>query len=339
MNVGVATWLQRRWYGPLVAGPGLRLLAGLYGGAVRIRRAAYRHAWLRAQRIGVPVIVIGNLGVGGSGKTPLVIALVESLRLAGWNPGVVSRGYGRRSRGPCRVDADTRPSDGGDEPVQIARRTGVAVMVDADRVAAARALCAQGCNVIVADDGLQHYRLRRDIEIEVIDGARGYGNARLLPAGPLREPVERAQDCDFQVVNGGDPVATAANRYAMQLRGSELVGLGGAQRKPLVSLAGHRVHAVAGIGDPPRFFGMLRQAGIDPIEHAFADHRVYRAHDFAFAESLPIVMTEKDAVKCAGLGLQDAWMLPVHAQLADAFFAALFAQLTLIAGTRMDTAT
>ena len=332
MSADLAGWLQRRWYGSDPPGLCLRVLAVIYAAAIGLRRGAYRRGWLRTHRIGVPVIVVGNLSVGGSGKTPLVIALVESLRQAGWNPGVVSRGYGRRSRGLQRVDANTRPSDGGDEPVLIARRTGAPVVVDADRVAAARTLRAQGCDVIVADDGLQHYRLHRDIEIEVIDGLRGYGNARLLPAGPLREPVERAQDCDFHVVNNGDAVAAAANRYNMQLYGAELVALDATLRKQLHMLSGQRVHAIAGIGNPSRFFGMLRQVGIEPVEHAFADHHAYCAQDFAFAEALPIVMTEKDAVKCAGFALADAWMLPVHAQLADTFLVALFAQLATISG-------
>ena len=334
MSADLAGWLQRRWYGSDPPGLCLRVLAGIYAAAIGLRRGGYRRGWLRTHRIGVPVIVVGNLAIGGSGKTPLVLALVESLRAAGWNPGVVSRGYGRRSRSLQRVDANTRPSDGGDEPVLIARRTGAPVVVDADRVAAARALRTQGCDVIVADDGLQHYRLHRDIEIEVIDGVRGYGNGRLLPAGPLREPVGRAQDGDFHVVNGGDAVTAATNRYNMQLCGVELVALDGTQHKPLQTLAGQRVHAVAGIGDPSRFFGRLRQAGIDPAEHAFADHHAYCAQDFAFNETLPIVMTEKDAVKCTGFALPDAWMLPVRAHLADAFFAALFAQLAAICGNK-----
>ena len=337
VSADLAGWLQRRWYAPGTSGSvvdfGLRMLAALYAAAIGLRRGAYRHGWLRAQRIGVPVIVVGNLGVGGSGKTPLVIALIESLRAAGWNPGVVSRGYGRRSRGLRRVDANTRPSEGGDEPVSIARRTGAPVVVDADRVAAARTLHAHGCDVIVADDGLQHYRLHRDLEIEVIDGVRGYGNGRLLPAGPLREPVGRAQDCDFHVVNSGDAAVAAKARYNMQLRGAELVGLDGRQCKLLATLAGCRVHAVAGIGAPARFFGMLRQAGIEPVEHAFADHHAYRAQDFAFDEALPIVMTEKDAVKCGSFALPDAWMLPVRAHLDDAFFAAVIAQLSALAST------
>ena len=334
MNAGVAAWLQRRWYGPTAPGITLRALSVLYGAFVGLRRSAYRHGWLRVHRIGVPVIVIGNITVGGSGKTPLAIALVEYLRLQGWSPGVVSRGYGRRSRGQHVVHAETAPQDGGDEPVLIARRCGVPVVVDADRVAAAQALRGQGCDVIVADDGLQHYRLHRDIEIEVGDGVRGYGNGRLLPAGPLREPVVRAQDCDYHVDNGGTAVAAGADRYSMQLRGTELLGLDGVRRQPLQALAGRRVHAVAGIGDPPRFFAMLRQAGIELVEHPFADHHSYRAQDFAFVEALPIVMTEKDQVKCSAFALTDAWMLPVRAEVPDAFFAALLERLAAIVVSR-----
>ena len=339
MSADVAGWLQRRWYGPDAPGTGLRLLAGIYAGAIGLRRGAYRRGWLRAHRIDVPVIVVGNLNVGGSGKTPLVIALVESLRAAGWNPGVASRGYGRHSHGQQRVDANTRPSAGGDEPVLIARRTGAPVVVDADRVAAARALREQGCDVIVADDGLQHYRLHRDIEIEVIDAARGYGNGQLLPAGPLREPPERAMDCDLHVVNGGEFDDGDADRYGMRLRGDELVALDGKRRQPLATLAGQRVHAIAGIGDPLRFFRALAHAGAEVVEHAFADHHAYLAQDFAFAETLPIVMTEKDAVKCAGFALKGAWMLPVRAELPDAFFAAVHARLAAVCGkTKGDAA-
>jgi tetraacyldisaccharide 4'-kinase len=339
VSADVAGWLQRRWYGPAAPGIGLRLLAGIYAGAIGLRRGAYRRGWLRAHRIDVPVIVVGNLNVGGSGKTPLVIALVESLREAGWNPGVASRGYGRHSRGQQRVDANTRPSAGGDEPVLIARRTGAPVIVDADRIAAARALLEQGCDVIVADDGLQHYRLHRDIEIEVIDAARGYGNGQLLPAGPLREPPQRGLDCDLHVVNGGEFNDTMAGRYGMRLRGDELVALDGTRRLPLAALAGRRVHAIAGIGDPSRFFRALVHAGLEVVEHAFADHHAYLAQDFAFTETLPIAMTEKDAVKCAGFALADAWMLPVRAELPDTFFAAVHARLAAVGGkTKGDAA-
>ena len=193
------------WYGDTAPPLHARLLAALYGGVVALRRGLFRKGLLRSRRIAVPVIVVGNVSVGGTGKTPMTIALVQRLKHAGWNPGVASRGYGRKDEGtPAWVDGNTLPADGGDEPVLIARRTGVRVRVDRNRAAAARELLAAGCDVIVCDDGLQHYRLQRDIEIEVIDGRRRYGNGQLLPAGPLRESPERGAECDFRVVNGGD---------------------------------------------------------------------------------------------------------------------------------------
>jgi tetraacyldisaccharide 4'-kinase len=311
--------LQEIWYGGRRPGLLLRALSGVYGAAVNLRSAAYRRGWLNVQRVGAPVIVVGNLVVGGSGKTPLVIALVEHLRAQGWKPGVVSRGYGRRSRGQVVVDANTKPEEGGDEPVLIARRTGATVVVDADRVAAAQRAIALGADIIVADDGLQHYRLHRDIEIEVIDGARGHGNALMLPAGPLREPFERAHDFALRVVNGG---AAHEGEWAMRLVGDTLAG-GHDCSLPLKALDGRRVHAVAGIGNPQRFFDSLREQGLIPVQHAFADHHAYTADDLKFNEALPIVMTEKDWVKCSAFAPGDSWTLPVRAELDDGFFAAL----------------
>ena len=307
------------WYGGRKPGLTLRALSILYGAVMRMRRAAYRRGWLRVHRVGVPVIVVGNITVGGSGKTPLVIALVESLREQGWSPGVVSRGYGRRSRRQHDVRADTSPEEGGDEPVLIARRCGVPVVVDADRVAAARRVVQLGGDIVVADDGLQHYRLHRDIEIEVVDGVRRHGNGWLMPAGPLRESARRAEACDLHVVNGG---AAHAGEWQSHLHGDTLKGNDG-RTQPLEALRGRRVHAVAGIGDPQRFFGYVRMQGIEAVEHAFADHHVYRPQDLQFKEDLPIVMTEKDWVKCAAFARPDSWSLPVRAGLEDGFHVAL----------------
>ena len=238
------------WYGDTAPPLHARLLAALYGGVVALRRGLFRKGLLRSRRIAVPVIVVGNVSVGGTGKTPMTIALVQRLKHAGWNPGVASRGYGRKDEGtPAWVDGNTLPADGGDEPVLIARRTGVRVRVDRNRAAAARELLAAGCDVIVCDDGLQHYRLQRDIEIEVIDGRRRYGNGQLLPAGPLRESPERGAECDFRVVNGGD---AGFGEWPMKLRADHAVPLRGGRDRPLTSFGGHRVHAVAGIGNPAR---------------------------------------------------------------------------------------
>ncbi len=313
------------WYGqahpPLYA----RALAAVYGAVIELRGRLFRAGALRSHRVSAPVIVVGNVTAGGTGKTPLTIALVQRLRLAGWQPGVASRGHGRRSQDAALwVDGHTAPADGGDEPVLIARRTGVRVRVDRDRAAAARALIAAGCDVIVCDDGLQHYRLQRDLEIEVIDGQRRYGNGRLLPAGPLREKSERGVQCDFRVVNGGEP---GFGEWAMRLCADSATLLHGGRVVPLASFAGLRVHAVAGIGNPQRFFEMLRGFGIGVVPHAFADHHRYVPEDLTFGSQLPVLMTEKDAVKCAAFANEWHYSVPVTAELPEAFWVALLDRL------------
>jgi tetraacyldisaccharide 4'-kinase len=293
------------------------------------RRLAYRRGWLHAVSVGVPVIVVGNITAGGSGKTPLVVAIVERLRAAGRTPGVATRGYGRDDPGTPRwVDARSDPALCGDEPVLVARRTGAKVRADRDRVAAARALVEAGCDVIVCDDGLQHYRLARDVEIEVIDARRGHGNGRLLPAGPLREPGSRAAACDFHVLN--DPAGDtepAFGQWRMLLRTGDALPLLGGRPVPLQAFAGRRVHAVAGIGDPERFFATLRALGIAVVPHAFPDHHRYTAEDFEFGSDLPVLMTEKDAVKCAAFAGEQHYLVPVRAELPEAFWIALLDRL------------
>ena len=322
------------WYDGSTPPLPARLLSGLYGAVTALRRKAYRRGWLRSLQAGAPVIVAGNVTAGGTGKTPLVIALVARLRAQGWTPGIASRGHGREDAGTPRwVDADSDAAQVGDEPLLIARSTGAKVRVDRDRVAAAKALVAAGCDVVVCDDGLQHYRLARDIEIEVQDARRRYGNGRLLPAGPLREPVERAADCDFRVLNLGVASEVDAQREAgfgewpMRLQVGAAQPLLGGRAQPLSAFAGQRVHAVAGIGDPERFFSMLRDAGIAVVPHAFPDHHAYEAADFEFGSRLPILMTEKDAVKCMGLVDGQAFMVPVEARLPEAFWIALLDRL------------
>ena len=314
------------WYGEAGVPWHARLLSGLYGAVAGLRRGLYRKGLLRRRRVDRPVVVVGNLVAGGSGKTPLTIALVERLRAAGWTPGVASRGYGREDASTPRwVDAGTDPRQGGDEPVLIASRTGLKVRVDADRVAAAKALIAEGCDIVVCDDGLQHYRLARDLEIEVIDGRRRYGNGLLLPAGPLREPPERGTGCDFRVLNAGNSpdIVAGFGEWPMWLQPGPARPLLGGRPQPLSAFAGQRVHAVAGIGDPERFFAMLREHGIAVVPHAFADHHRYDVEDLRFGSDLPVLTTEKDAVKCRAFAGERWYSIGIDACLPEAFWIAL----------------
>lgn len=311
--------LQRRWYEPGASVPWwTRPVAGFYGGVAGLRRDGYRRGWLRSTRLPVPVIVIGNLTVGGAGKTPLVIALVEVLRARGLNPGVVSRGYGGETRSPRLVGVNPDPVQSGDEPALIRLRTSAPVAIGADRPAAARLLLDQGVNVIVADDGLQHYALARDVEICVVDGERRFGNGRLLPAGPLREPLTRLRDVDFIVCNGGEP---RVGEIAMRLQLNDVVSLQApTQHEFLTHFVGGRVHAVAGIGNPARFFDAVRAQGIEVIEHPFPDHHRFTQADFIFDDGLPVLMTEKDAVKCRAFAKPNWWSVPTSAELPASFF-------------------
>lgn len=327
------TWLDRYGYSLNLVAVLLWPLSLLFGAATRMRRWLYRQGLLRSEGVEAPVIVVGNISVGGTGKTPLVVRLVELLREAGYQPGVVSRGYGGQStQWPRHVVADSDPRQVGDESVLLARRCRCPVVVDPDRVAAARALLATyDCNVILSDDGLQHYRLRRDIEIAVVDGFRRLGNRACLPAGPLREPPSRLREVDFVVGNG---VARDAE-YIMSLQGDTALNLA----DPWVSsaLAGFRrgtVHAVAGIGDPRRFFDHLRHARLRIIEHSFPDHHPYRPEDLRFQPDLPVLMTEKDAVKCRSFALDEAWYVPVDARLDPEFEEQLLKRLAAVAMTK-----
>ena len=318
------------WYGEMRVPLGPRLLSAVYAGLTGLRRRLYEKGLLRSQRVDVPVVVVGNISIGGTGKTPLTIALVKRLQAEGFKPGVASRGYGREEPSQPRwVDRESNPAKVGDEPALIAHHTGAKLRVDRDRVAAARALVKAGCDVVVCDDGLQHYRLARDVEIEVIDGRRRYGNAQRLPAGPLREPIERAQRCDFRVVNlggnagQGGTVGAGFGEWPMKLVAEHAAPVLGGRPRPLAAFAGQRVHAVAGIGDPERFFAMLRGFGIAVVPHAFTDHHRYGAADFEFGSRLPVLMTEKDAVKCADMAGDDWFSVPVQAELPGAFWVAL----------------
>ncbi|HEX5306387.1 MAG TPA: tetraacyldisaccharide 4'-kinase, partial [Dyella sp.] len=263
---------------------------------------------------------------GGTGKTPLTLALVDALVARGWRPGVVSRGYGGTQREPALLGDDPDPAQFGDEPCLI-RASGVPVAVGRDRPAAAALLLDAGCNVVIADDGLQHYALARDVEICVIDGDRRFGNGRLLPAGPLREPLSRLRRVDFRVCNG----AAGEGEYAMHLEGGAAVSLTDGSTRPLASFVGSPVHAVAAIGHPDRFFDSLRAQGLDIVGHAFADHHAFVPDDLAIAGDGPLLMTDKDAIKCRRFARPGWWRVPVCAVLDGGFIDALC--------QRLDTAT
>lgn len=322
MSASLQRWLEARWWRQAPVPGWLAALSRLYAGlaARRARRDA-----ARAVVLPVPVLVVGNLTVGGSGKTPVVIALAEALGALGWRPGVVSRGYGGRGRGCREVPADGDPALFGDEPVLIARRTGVPVVVGRDRVAAARDLLARHpVDLVLADDGLQHHRLARDVEVCVVDGRRRFGNGRLLPAGPLREPPARLAGVDLVLANG----PAQPGETAFSLVPGEPWRLADGQRRPLAGFVDTAVHAVAGIGDPARFFETLRGQGLRVIEHPFPDHHRHRPEDLAFGDGLPVLMTEKDAVKCVAFTGPDWYALPVAASLPEAAVSGLHARLS-----------
>jgi tetraacyldisaccharide 4'-kinase len=294
-------------------------LSLVYGALAALRFILYRYGILKPAWLPVPVIVVGNISVGGTGKTPLVVWLVAFLRRQGFVPGVVSRGYGGAGETRAVLPDDT-PGQVGDEPLLIARRAGCPVWVGRDRVGAARRLLAahRECNVLVADDGLQHYRLGRDVEIAVLDQARGFGNGLLVPAGPLRDGKCRLATVDA-VVENGDGTA-APGRHAMTLQGGRFRNLADPGREAgAAEFAGQRLHALAGIGNPARFFAHLQALGLDCETHAFPDHHAYVAGDLVFGNANAILMTEKDAVKCAAYADERMWYLPVEACLDEAF--------------------
>lgn len=282
-----------------------------------LRRGLYRIGVLHTERCDVPVIVVGNITVGGTGKTPLVIWLVNHLRKQGYQPGIVSRGYGGHARSwPQQVRPDSDPHTVGDEAVVLASQAACPVCVGPDRPAAIRALCAHtDVDIVVCDDGLQHYALARDIEIVVVDGERRFGNGWRLPAGPLRESVGRLDTVDMVICNG----QPAGGEFALRLRRPCLRPLLGGECRSLDSLAGRAVHAVAGIGNPQRFFAMLERFDLDVDAHPFPDHHAFTATDVQFNDTLPVLMTAKDGVKCRRFARPHHWVVEVDAQPDAAF--------------------
>lgn len=323
--MGLADHITRHWYDGSRRPWLLRPLTWLYRGIVAARVGMYRRGWLHRERLPVPVLVVGNISLGGTGKTPLVIALVDWLRAEGWKPGVVSRGYGGSQHEPMLLPDDPDPARYGDEPCLIRMRTRVPVAVGRDRPSAARLLMEAGCDLIVTDDGLQHYRLQRDIEICVLDGERRLGNGLMLPCGPLREPPSRLRRVDYRVCNGGVP---HEGEVGMCLSGGRAHAVDNPQHvQTLDAFAGQRVHGVAGIGHPQRFFDSLRAQGLDVIEHAYPDHHAFARTDIDFVDNLPVLMTEKDAVKCSAFAPAGCWSVPVQATLPETFLRELDARL------------
>lgn len=299
-------------------------LSWLFALAVRLRRWYWLSGPGRPRRLPVPVIVVGNITVGGTGKTPVVDWLVGVCRAAGFVPGIVSRGYGGRVRSaPRLVQADDDPVEVGDEPLLLRRRTGVPVCICPDRVAAGERLVAEGVTLIIADDGLQHYRLARDIEIAVVDGERRFGNGLLLPAGPLREPASRLAEVDAVLLNGGKDTAGTV----FQVRIDSAMVLGGGEHRSLESFRGQQVRVLAGIGNPQRFYAQLTGTGIEVIPVPVADHHTVSLAELFQQAATPVFMTEKDAVKYQPLPGCALWVVPMEIDMPAEFREFLLARL------------
>ncbi|MBE0622888.1 MAG: tetraacyldisaccharide 4'-kinase [Burkholderiales bacterium] len=317
---------EKHWYRLSALSLLLWPLSLLFRLVLVLRRLAYRSGALPVVRLPVPVIVVGNLVVGGTGKTPLVLWLASMLKKAGRKPGIVSRGYRGSAAAPLEVSAASPVDLVGDEPLLLARASGCPVWIGRDRATAALGLLAAHpeCDVLLLDDGLQHYRLARDIEIAVED-ERGAGNGFLLPAGPLREPVSRRVDA--WVVNSA-PAGTRRPAYRMDLRGDMFRRVAAPRESvPATQFAQKKLHAVAGIGNPRRFFDHLARLGLPTVNHAFPDHHAYSAGELDFGDCEVLLMTEKDAVKCEAFARSHWYALQVEAELAPAFFDFILAKL------------
>jgi tetraacyldisaccharide 4'-kinase len=342
----MTSMVDRLWYGKRRPLWFLAPFSWLY---LAIAGARRRKAWRARQgatgntldkALPVPVIVVGNITAGGTGKSPLTGWLVAHLQAAGWKPVIISRGYGgNASAYPLSVTAETDPAIAGDEPVMLALSAGCPVVVDPQRMRGARwALDQKLGNILVCDDGLQHYALPRDIELAVFDGVRGIGNGAIIPVGPLREPVSRLSSVDYLVINGGDSAPGDSQDsfcgiehpqiHAMALEPSVLVHVKTGETRPTEDLQGQSVRAVAGIGNPGRFFGTLKELGAQVEEAPFSDHHGFKASDLRTSPGQWLLMTSKDAVKCREIAPDNAWALPVQARLSQAFAAQIISDIT-----------
>jgi tetraacyldisaccharide 4'-kinase len=325
MRSVLSAWIERAWYdngfGRLLLWP----LTLLYSLIIAVRRWLYRIGVMSSTGVPAPVIVVGNIVAGGAGKTPVTLYLAQALKARGMQPGIISRGYGRQDESSLlEVTRSSNPAEVGDEPLLLARRSGCAVFVGRDRVAAARLAIEGGADVLIADDGLQHYRLRRDFEICVVDGSRGLGNGLQLPAGPLREPASRLATVDVVMVNvtgvTDEPagVSGAVHVVPFSLEAAEATSLDGSESKPLEAFAGAPVDAVAGIGNPERFFRLLERHGLTVVRHPLPDHAGFDPNRVAPGAGRAILVTEKDAVKLDPLTAGSVWYVPVELQIDDA---------------------
>ena len=312
-------WIQTFWYRDEKPPLFLRGLALIFQAIVVMRRWAYKLHVFRVYRPPVPVIVVGNINVGGTGKTPATTWVVQALKKAGFNPAIVSRGYGGHAKHwPQQVRPDSDPEVVGDEAILLARRCQVPMAVGPDRKLAIQELLKHtAVNVIVMDDGLQHYAVARDIEIAVIDGQRRFGNGHCLPAGPLREPIARLRKIHFLINNGGDP---KDDEFPMLLHVEKVLNVADSHlERSIESLHNTPLHAVAGIGNPQRFFRQLTAMGLQIEPHAFPDHHAYVPKDLTFNDGYPVLMTEKDAVKCERFAPDHYWYVTVDAKLPSEF--------------------
>ena len=322
LRLCVANWFQKQWARLSFWHAVLIPLSWVFGVVTYLRKFLYRNHWLNSYRLSVPVIVVGNINIGGTGKTPLVIWLAEQLKLAGYKPGIISRGYGGKAQIATLVLPDSPPSFVGDEAVLIAMRTSCPVFVSPNRVEAGQALLKAfpECDVIISDDGLQHYRMQRDVEIVVYDGTKGFGNGVLLPAGPLRESKARLKTVDAIVCNGKDErnEQNDFNSIEMNLESADFYNLINNQAKcSAEAFLQQKVFAIAGIGNPERFFEQLRRLGLSFESLAYADHYAFQTKDFESIDADIVVMTEKDAVKCRAFAQPNFWVLPVNAVIKD----------------------
>lgn len=325
--MGVGVGVDNVWFRSNIFSFSLYPFSLIYRLIILVRYYFYKKNIFKSCKISVPVIVVGNIAVGGTGKTPLVIALVNELKKNGFFPGVISRGYGGKSKKtPIFVDQNSDPILVGDEAILIAEKTGVSVVVGSKRIDDAKKLLEIKCNIIISDDGLQHYALQRNIEIAVIDGARGFGNGFCLPAGPLREPISRLQSVDFIIANGD--TSTHSHTYHMHFTIDNIISINNENKKlNLIELKNKKIIAIAGIGNPERFFNSLRTVGIIFTTKIFPDHYAFQKKDFEFISDDIIIMTEKDAVKCRSFADDRFYMARGHVNVDDAFFQAVIQKL------------